>query len=111
MVAIYQEGVLQIGTELIFEGTQQGIGFIIRDENLRAQTYKLDSRDRFGQFGDDKLKCAFTTNSDNPGVLNITYFDQEKLIIAGTFAFKGVSRDCQDTIVITDGRFDMHYVP
>jgi hypothetical protein len=41
--------------------------------------------------------------------IEITYFDIEKNIISGKFSFTGTSSN--DTVKITDGRFDVIYNP
>jgi hypothetical protein len=46
------------------------------------------------------------------GQLTITYLDEEKNIIAGTFYINLINENCEtgDTLMkITDGRFDFHY--
>ena len=42
-----------------------------------------------------------------PGFLNITKFDYEKRFVSGTFNVSVVSADGQDTLHLTDGRFDI----
>ena len=43
------------------------------------------------------------------GVFEITRLDVSTGIISGTFEFDAVSETCQDTVRITDGRFDIKY--
>jgi len=47
----------------------------------------------------------------NLGKLTITYLNEEKNIISGTFYMNLVNNDCEgDSLLkITDGRFDFHY--
>ncbi len=41
--------------------------------------------------------------------VNITKLDTVKSILSGTFKFQLISSDFQDTLKITDGRFDVYY--
>ncbi|MBN8682018.1 MAG: hypothetical protein J0L99_05180 [Chitinophagales bacterium] len=43
------------------------------------------------------------------GTIQITRLDVSTGIISGTFEFDAVSETCQDTVRITDGRFDIKY--
>ena len=43
------------------------------------------------------------------GVFQITRLDVSTGIISGTFEFDAVSETCQDTVRITEGRFDIKY--
>ncbi len=45
------------------------------------------------------------------GKLTITKLDTIAQIISGTFEFDGYSNICQDTLHITEGRFDIKYSP
>lgn len=51
----------------------------------------------------------YITNKLYTGELNIEKLDSVQQIIYGTFWFNGVN-DKGDTVKVTDGRFDMHYV-
>jgi hypothetical protein len=50
----------------------------------------------------------YYTSSNDPGVITITKFDEQNQIISGTFHFNVVT-ETNDTLKITEGRFDMHY--
>jgi hypothetical protein len=110
--AYYQEGVLSIGAFIDENNTSQGIGFIIRTQELMNIIYPLNnSQEHFAEFGDNILKCLFTTTDIYFGQINLTKFDQTQLIISGTFEFEAYSSDCIKTIKITHGRFDLNYAP
>jgi hypothetical protein len=42
--------------------------------------------------------------------IEILYFDAEERIISGTFQFTLINEECQDTIRITEGRFDLPWL-
>lgn len=52
----------------------------------------------------------YDTDLDHSGILFITRLDEEQRIISGTFSFTAIN-DQGETVEITDGRFDMHYIP
>ena len=52
----------------------------------------------------------FSTNGQTNGELLILALDEAKRIISGTFKFTAINNQ-GETIEITDGRFDMHYIP
>jgi hypothetical protein len=49
------------------------------------------------------------TNNKLGGAMNITRLDTVSQIISGTFYFDCINEETNDTLHITDGRFDMHY--
>jgi len=53
---------------------------------------------------------AYQTNANVTGALTITRLDTINLIVSGTFYFNAVSKG-GDTVRITNGRFDTHYMP
>ncbi len=53
---------------------------------------------------------AYQTNANVTGALTITRLDTINLIVSGTFHFNAVSKG-GDTVRITNGRFDTHYMP
>ena len=44
-----------------------------------------------------------------PFLFEVTYLNTTENIISGTFSFVATKEDCQDTIHVTDGRFDIKY--
>ena len=55
--------------------------------------------------------CIYTSTDHVGGILNITFTDYQKFIVSGTFNFLAISNDCQDTVKVTNGRFDLNYIP
>jgi len=58
-----------------------------------------------------ETSCDYFHNPEDKGICKVTYFDEDKNIIAGTFNMTLIDLDCEyDTIMkITDGRFDFKY--
>lgn len=55
-------------------------------------------------------ECDFFEENTISGILTITKFDKVNYIISGTFEFTTALNGC-DTLRITDGRFDIKYIP
>ena len=53
---------------------------------------------------------TFSTNEEYKGQLLILALDETRRIISGTFSFTAIN-DQGETVEITDGRFDMRYIP
>jgi hypothetical protein len=116
--SFYQEGVLLITAFNNNKDVHQGMSIHIHDQNLSEQQYHLsdNNRDQFSNaanFGDSISKCAFETTSEFTGTVVITHLDEGygKWIISGTFEFEAYSSECQQTVKVTDGRFDLTYAP
>jgi len=54
--------------------------------------------------------CTYYHDLDNKGIINISFLDTEKNIIAGTFSVTLINPDCtKETLTISQGRFDFGY--
>ena len=55
--------------------------------------------------------CDYYHDTLNKGNCTITYLNETKNIISGTFSMTLINKDCptKTTLKITDGRFDFHY--
>ena len=53
---------------------------------------------------------TFSTNEEYKGQLLILALDEKRRIISGTFSFKAVN-DQGEIVEVSDGRFDMRYIP
>ncbi len=60
--------------------------------------------------GNSVSVSSYTTNAYAIGQLTITHLDSINLIVSGTFQFNAVDKS-GDTVRITNGRFDVHYMP
>ena len=79
-----------------------GINYI----NYSQSAYKNFNRvNCLGEIGDYTHEID-STYSNN---VEIFHFDLEKRIISGKFELRVVSLECRDTVLITDGRFDVKF--
>lgn len=51
----------------------------------------------------------YWSSAEVPGQLRISKLDTVNRIISGTFHFRAINSDCQDTLIITHGRFDVSF--
>ena len=50
----------------------------------------------------------FMTDSTNQGSITITYYNESRCIVAGTFQFDAVNKNTGEVIHVTEGRFDRY---
>ncbi len=50
--------------------------------------------------------CSYNIDTLSPYTINITRLDTINNIASGTFEFTAINNECQDTLRITEGRFD-----
>ena len=110
--AFYQEGILLI-TAI---DSKQGMSLHIYDQILSEKNYNLNDPGPFSNmanFGDYNCNGGYSTTNQYIGNVQITHLDQSfgKWIISGTFEFEAYSEECQKTVKVTDGRFDLNYAP
>ena len=103
------------------------LGIINRDQQysrsviLRTENFQLDEGKSY-KFLEKPIQIwaehsiesglinYYDTDMDHSGILSITRLDEEQRIISGTFSFTAVN-DQGETVEVTDGRFDMRYIP
>ncbi len=112
MVAIYQQGVLQIGAGL--DTPDESLSLVLNEDNLSINNkYILNNPPEAGaefiRITESKI-CWYELENTLEGYLILTRFDNINYIISGEFEFTTVNTDC-DTIRVTDGRFDIKYIP
>jgi hypothetical protein len=116
--ADYQLGSLGIGGT-VYEPTES-IGFDLTESEgdpvLNTGTYSLLSSSQYSPIVTvfKSLNCMYGGSSNGAdlisGQLTITKFDKVNYIISGLFEFTVTHAGCE-TLIITNGRFDMHYAP
>lgn len=62
-----------------------------------------------GKLLDWENECRYKIDSNHLHFVEIIHFDKEKKIVSGKFNFTLISKDCLDTLTISDGRFDTTY--
>ncbi len=111
--AIYQGGFLQFGGEKDDNGITRSLRFVVDDPLVLDQSYSLGEsqshRSRYRTRAEIPI-CYYEYEDTYEGFLAFSKIDQTNFIISGSFEFATVTNNC-DTIRITDGRFDMQYVP
>ena len=55
-------------------------------------------------------KCLYDYSDTIMGSITLSNLDRTNFIISGQFEFSTVTQDC-DTVQVTDGRFDVQYIP
>jgi hypothetical protein len=90
------------------------IVLIVKGSAKQGANYDFsDTTKALGEFSTNKL-CGSQTGTvyryfSTDGSINITRIDPLNKIISGKFNFIAPRGDCNDTLKITDGRFDIHY--
>lgn len=115
IIAIYQQSVLILGGEgMNTRPGEQNISMDIRSAIKIGRSYDLtnDPYDAAGfvWYGIDIPTCRYEAENTLSGILTITHFDSLNYIVAGTFEFTTATEGC-DTIRVTNGRFDIPYIP
>ena len=109
--AIYQGGVLQIGGSI--DNSDMDVNIILRiSESISINTIYSLTNITFNQslFINNGNGCYYDFANTISGSVTITNFDQTNFIISGTFNFSTETNECEN-ITITNGRFDLQYIP
>ncbi len=112
MNAVYQGGILFFGGGKI-DQLEYGITIVLNDPLQATLDYSLTNL--LGKGGEYVSKkgndiCYYSFDNTFSGKVNFSNIDRTNFIISGTFEFSTATTDC-DTVHITDGRFDMQYIP
>ena len=109
--AIYPGGVLQIGGSI--DNSDMDVNIILRiSESISINTNYSLTNIPFNQslFINNGNGCYYDFANTISGSVTITNFDQTNFIISGTFNFSTETNECEN-IIITNGRFDLQYIP
>ena len=111
MSAIYQGGFALSGG-IVIDKNLTDIQIFVGELMEMNKSYTLtNDTNKKGQYYLEEENCWFSTGPNFNGILTISFLNQSNYIISGTFEFEAYSSDCQDTVRITKGRFDMQYSP
>lgn len=109
--AIYQGGVLQIGGGIDNSIMDKHISINISAPINLNTPYDLTLLpNNLAIFVNNGEGCYYDYDHTTSGTLTITKFDQTNFIISGTFNFSTQTNECEN-INITNGRFDLQYIP
>uniref|UniRef100_UPI0040470895 DUF6252 family protein n=1 Tax=Mariniflexile sp. TaxID=1979402 RepID=UPI0040470895 len=117
ITAIYQGGGLSIAGEIDVNNFFSEVSMFISESAIGKEitdnkTYTLNNDSTLkGQYYREDKNCFYYTTLSNTGFLEIKKIDKINFIVSGTFEFQAISNDCDETIDITNGRFDMNYIP
>ena len=111
---LFIRGGLQIYAQTIRSIGEQEIGIVVFSQIQANRTYDLTSAPaeiaEFDWYGVSIPTCIYESENTLSGTLTITHFDSINYIVSGTFEFVTATEGC-DTIRVTDGRFDIPYIP
>lgn len=111
--AIYQGGILQFGGGI--DNSEIDIGVVIILENPIAVNidYDLTNHPTYSarfSLREGELNCYYSFEETYEGSVTFTKIDTENFIISGRFEFSTITDNCEN-INITNGRFDLQYIP
>lgn len=109
VTAIYQQGQLQFGGGVEKGKLDENIIMFLEDPIEEEIKYQLENRVIYNLRNED-MNCYYDENGAWKGILLFSEIDRSDFIISGTFEFSTVTDQC-DTINVTDGRFDLKYIP
>ncbi|WP_445736420.1 hypothetical protein [Mariniflexile sp.] len=113
MSAIYQGGGIQISGEIITNEVIESILIIVLDPFEVKQNYSLTNLpNQKANFliSSNQNRCLYDFDNTFEGSINFSKIDKTNYIISGSFEFSTKKDGCPD-IKITNGRFDMKYIP
>ena len=110
--AIYQGGLIQIGGRKSIGDYDEGLSFDLYNPLVENKTYIFDNNSyKAGYtFREGDFKCQYTFDKTILGTITLTNIDKINYIVSGTFQFETKKDGCSD-INITNGRFDIRYIP
>ena len=86
------------------------IGVFTPGEQIKEGIYKLyNGAGHDGSYRQQTQGKYFSTSETYNGELNITSIDTGKSIISGTFHFKAIDENSNESVEITNGSFRVHY--
>jgi len=112
--AVYQGGFMQIGAGIEERERDQSLSLRIDDLIEDTRTFLIDENVGNGAsctFTNSVNRCFYEYGDAISGEIFISKFTIESpYIVSGTFEFTTALNEC-DTIRVTDGRFDLNYIP
>jgi predicted small secreted protein len=109
--AIYQGGILQISGGIDNSNMDKQISINISAPiNLNVPYDLTLIPSNLAIFVNNGEGCYYDYNNTISGTLLLTNLDQINFIVSGTFEFSTVTGNCEN-INITNGRFDLQYIP
>ncbi|MGB5982648.1 MAG: hypothetical protein WBG46_10950 [Nonlabens sp.] len=113
LVAIYQRGLLQFGGGIAINQEDISVSITLEDLIEINTIYNLSDFPRYTaklRKRKPNLICDYTITETYQGSVAFTRIDRVNYIISGTFEFSTTNENCGD-VDITEGRFDLQYIP
>jgi len=108
ITAIYQKDNLQLGGGIKSASENLDITIFPPYPSLEESIpYDINKSARYYDF---TKGCYYELEDTYTGYILFSKIDRINYIISGTFEFSTATNDC-DTVRITDGRFDLQYIP
>ncbi|PQJ74296.1 hypothetical protein BTO13_02970 [Polaribacter gangjinensis] len=79
-----------------------GVNYDLSNSNIHKVIYT--------EFENYTIKCKYESKDIIKGNLILSNIDRKNYIISGTFEFEALNANCE-SIIVTNGRFDMYYFP
>lgn len=110
--AVYQGGLLQFSATFEEGSSDETVAFNLINPLNENQAYEFDNNSYRAGYSllPDGIICIYEFDDTFEGAILFTNIDTINFIISGTFEFSTVTDNCE-TINITNGRFDMQYIP
>jgi hypothetical protein len=109
ITAIYQQGNLQLGGGVEENDVDKDITIFLGDPLVIGTEYSLVDHSMYRD-KNSLTTCRYEFEDTFSGSIIFSKIDRTNYIISGTFEFSTVTIGC-DTVRITDGRFDIQYIP
>ncbi len=106
--AVYQLGILQIYSKF-FNPTRR-VSLILTENGTAITTQDYSVLNFPRAYAEATAVCLYEPSNTFAGKLSITKIDRSNYIISGLFEFSTAINRC-DTLKITNGRFDIKYIP
>ncbi|WP_192346170.1 DUF6252 family protein [Algoriphagus sp. Y33] len=113
VTAIYQGGGVQISGRMDTKGLNQIVGFTVLDPFEINKEYDLTNLPKVRARSMKYLgieNCTYAAEDIIEGKINFSRIDRTNFVISGTFEFSASNEAC-DTVRMTNGRFDIQYIP
>ena len=110
--AIYQGNLLQISATFENSNYDQSIAFNLLNPLNINETYSFNNnayKAGYSYISNNNM-CIYDFDKTYQGSITFTKIDTVNFVISGTFEFSTVTDNCEN-IDITNGRFDLQYIP
>lgn len=109
---VVQENDLFYVTLWMGERFENRLSFVLKDEEIQPGAFTMDDPNkRYILLQHQATNCVFTSDTYYNGMLVVEHLDKVKGMLAGSFEFLAYSDHCQEVLRVTQGSFDIQYLP